>query len=172
MQIRDGRVVKLDHPFTRRPTSVYRDKHGIIWMGTLGLGILKLANDGIHPIDTPGKTIGAITQDDAGRLWAVNAGLALARRYTMDQSREPRWSRSGRISHYRMHGKCVVRFSRGCVSLKAGSRGPFNDLSFKSSWIPDRRRHGTCLGADADKFMGATQHWQFSMGRVLLPCFQ
>jgi signal transduction histidine kinase len=76
LTIKDGSVAG-SRPWAFKTTYVYHGKNGVTWLGTEDRGLLKVVKDQGQPVDTPGGTVGAITEDEKGRVWASIGGKGL-----------------------------------------------------------------------------------------------
>jgi signal transduction histidine kinase len=76
LTIRNGLVADT-RPWAFKTTYVYHGKNGVTWLGTEEHGLVKVVKDQGQPVDTPGVTVGAITEDEKGRVWAAIGGKGL-----------------------------------------------------------------------------------------------
>src|SRR5208282_781180 len=74
--IRNGSAAEV-RPWAFKTLYVYHGKHEVTWLGTEDRGVIKVLNDRGQPVDTPGRGVGAITEDEKGRLWAAIGGKGL-----------------------------------------------------------------------------------------------
>ena len=70
-------AVASTRPDMFKTVYIYHGKNGVTWLGTEDRGLVKVVKDQRQPVDTPGVGVGAITEDEKGRLWAIVFGKGL-----------------------------------------------------------------------------------------------
>jgi signal transduction histidine kinase len=75
MTVTDGLVANV-HPWPFRTIYIYPGRNGVTWLGTQDNGVVKMTNGQGQHIDTPGRLVGVLTEDDKGRLWAGGGAAA------------------------------------------------------------------------------------------------
>ncbi len=76
LTIKNGSVAGT-RPWAFKTLYVYHGKNGVTWLGTEDRGVVRVVKDQGKPVDTPGMTVGAITEDEKGRVWASVGGKGL-----------------------------------------------------------------------------------------------
>jgi signal transduction histidine kinase/ligand-binding sensor domain-containing protein len=74
--IKNGSVAG-SRPWAFKTVYVYHGKNEVTWLGTEDRGLVKVVKDQGRPVDTPGVPVGAIAEDEKGRVWAEIGGKGL-----------------------------------------------------------------------------------------------